>query len=142
MQLVHLIGALSGTDAPQRLARLNALRKRLIQESAVSRIPSTPPPPRIGEIPKAILKVLETAHEPLHTTEIHRGVERLLGRPINYRSVKSCLSDGVRKRKPRFQRAAYGCYCLADQKMPNSHVPDLTLMTRGGGPPSRQSKGL
>jgi hypothetical protein len=56
--------------------------------------------------------VLERANEPLHTTEIHRAVERHLDRDINYRSVKTALSDGTRQPKPRFVRVAYGEYRL------------------------------
>ena len=111
--VVHLVGALSGTDTPERLTRLNALRKRLIQESADLPIPSTPPPARVGDIPKAIIKALEARAEPMHVSEIHSAIEGLLDRPVNPRSVKSCLSEGARRRQPTFRRTAYGCYRLS-----------------------------
>jgi hypothetical protein len=40
-------------------------------------------------------------------------VKRQLGREVNYRSVKSCLSGGARMAKPRFDRTAYGEYRLS-----------------------------
>jgi hypothetical protein len=49
----------------------------------------------------------------MHVSDIHRAVERLLGHPVNYRSIKACLSDGARKQGPRFVRLAYGEYRLA-----------------------------
>jgi hypothetical protein len=70
----------------------------------------TSTPRRIGDIPKAITRILTDAGEPLHVTEIHRAVERLLDRPVNYSSVKSCLSGGVIKPNPKFRRIAYGRY--------------------------------
>jgi len=48
----------------------------------------------------------------MHVSEIHRAVERLLGCSVNYRSIKACLSEGARKKKPRFERTAYGEYRL------------------------------
>jgi hypothetical protein len=109
---IHLIGALSGADTAGRLARLNALRKRLLQESVNSPRPSALPPPRIGDIPKAIVKVLDEAKEPMHVSAIHRAVETHLGRPINPCSVKGRLSEGALRKKPRFERTSYGCYRL------------------------------
>jgi hypothetical protein len=49
----------------------------------------------------------------MHVSEIHRSVERVLGRSVNYRSIKACLSEGARKKNPRFERTAYGEYQLA-----------------------------
>ena len=107
------MGALSGEGTASRLARLNALRKRLLQASADSPISSTPPPPRIGDIARAVRNVLAKAREPMHTNAIHRAVERELGKAVNYRTVKACLSEEARKPKPLFERIARGEYRLA-----------------------------
>lgn len=96
-----------------KLTGLNKLRKRLLQESTASPPKSSPPPLRVGEIPKAITKVLAGAKEPMHVAAIHRAVEHQFGQAVNYRSVKSCLSDGARQAKPRFIRIAYGEYQFA-----------------------------
>jgi hypothetical protein len=109
----RLIGALSKNGIADQLSRLNTLRKKLLQASADSPKPSTPPPPRIGEVSKAIVRVLADGREPLHVAEIHRTIERLLNRPVNYRSVKSCLSEGASRHQPRFERVSYGQYQLA-----------------------------
>jgi hypothetical protein len=109
---IHLLGALSKKEIAADLARLSRLRKRLLQECADSPRSSTPISPRIGEIPKAIIEVLAETAEPMHVSEIHRATERLLDRPVNYRSVKSCLSADTQKERPRFKRTAHGCYRL------------------------------
>ncbi|MGA7966743.1 MAG: hypothetical protein WCB49_12830 [Gammaproteobacteria bacterium] len=62
----------------------------------------------------AVVQVLIEASEPLHVAEIHRAVERQLGREVNYRSVKGCLSEGAARRPPRFERINYGEYRLAE----------------------------
>jgi hypothetical protein len=64
-------------------------------------------------VPKAISEVLSQAGEPMHTTAIHKAVERLLGRSVNYRTIKACLSSDTQKLNSRFQRVAYGEYKLA-----------------------------
>ncbi|HET7060191.1 MAG TPA: hypothetical protein VFH99_02650 [Candidatus Saccharimonadales bacterium] len=112
--LVPLTGALSKNGTANQLARLNALRKKLLREAAKApKLPTPPPPRRIGEISGAINEVLTNACEPLHAAEIHHAVERLLGRSVNYRSVKGCLSEGAAHRPPRFERISYGRYRLA-----------------------------
>lgn len=100
------------------LARLNKLRKKLLREAAKAPCQPTPPPRRIGEISETVSQALSDADGPLHVAGIHRTVERLLGRPVNYRSVKSCLSEGAKRCPPRFERTAYGCYSLSDSARP------------------------
>jgi len=46
----------------------------------------------------------------MHVSDIRTAVEGLLGRPVNYRSVKGRLSEGVLLRRPRFKRVARGYY--------------------------------
>jgi hypothetical protein len=109
---VPLVGALSKDGIAARLSRLNALREKLLREAVRHPRQSASPPRRIGEIAKTIVKVLAEATEPMHVAEIHHAVERSLDRSVNPRSVKSCLSDGALRSKPRFERTAYGCYRL------------------------------
>lgn len=109
---IPLTGALSKNGTADQLARLNALRKKLLREAATVPAQPTPVPRRIGEISNAISEVLADAAGPLHVAEIHGAVERLLGSSVNYRSVKACLSDGATRLRPRFQRVSYGRYKL------------------------------
>ncbi|HEX7245089.1 MAG TPA: recombinase family protein [Solirubrobacterales bacterium] len=109
---IRLIGALSKSETSDRLARLNRLRRKLLQDAASSPRQSTPPPPRTGELPRVIAEVLAGAAEPMHVSDIQDAVERLLGRPVNYRSVKGRLSEGTMLRRPRFERVARGYYRL------------------------------
>jgi len=95
-----------------QLARLNLLRKRLLQASAGSPVPSSPTAPRIGEIRKAISTVLAETEQPMHVVRVHAAVERLLGREVNPRSVKSGLADGACGPNPRFKRLSRGYYSL------------------------------
>jgi len=46
----------------------------------------------------------------MHTTAVHQAVEREFGLDVNYRSIKACLSEGVRMKPARFERVSYGCY--------------------------------
>lgn len=95
------------------LARLDKLRRKLLREAASSPRQSTPPSHRTGELPRAITKDLADTAEPMHVSDIRVAVERLLDRPVNYRSVKNRLSEGTLLRKPRFERVARGYYRLA-----------------------------
>jgi hypothetical protein len=110
---IHLLGAFSNSETGAELKRLSQLRSRILANA-----PSDPPkksasPPRIGDVPKAIREVLSQAGEPKHTTDIHRAVERQLGRPVSYRTVKACLSSETLKDLPRFERISRGEYRLA-----------------------------
>lgn len=108
-----LLGALSNKETIEALARLNQLRKRLLRECADSPPSSSPRPPRFGDIPRAITRVLADATEPMQVADIHRAIEHKLGRPINLRSVKSCLFKEAKRPKPRFLRTTDGYYRLA-----------------------------
>jgi len=106
------MGALSNNETRTKLAHLNKLRKKLLREAAPSPRQSTPPPHRTGELPRAIAKFLADAAQPMHVSDIRDAVERLLGRPVNYRSIKGRLSEGTLLRHPRFERTARGYYRL------------------------------
>ncbi len=68
-----------------------------------------------GEMQRAVVKVLEAANGPMRGADIHRAVERLLGRPVSKNSVSWCLLAGVRAKEPRFERVSYGTYRLRSQ---------------------------
>jgi hypothetical protein len=110
--VVHLLGAFSNSEIGERLEKLSQLRRRLLQDSGSPQTLTTVPP-RTGETSEAILKVLSIASNPMRTTEIHRAVERQLGRTVKYRSVKAWLSKETLKTRPRVERIAYGEYRLA-----------------------------
>jgi hypothetical protein len=109
---IHLAGALSKSGMPGKLERLATLKAALARKAPCGAPQSPPPPPRIGAIARTILAVLSEVATPMHVADIHRAVERQLGRPVNPRSVKSHLSHETFKAKPRLQRTAYGYYAL------------------------------
>jgi hypothetical protein len=109
---VHLLGAFSNPEVAERVEALTQLRKRILAKRPASPLASSTPPRRIGDVPKAISKALEQAETPLHTTAIHRAVEQSLGRPVNYRTIKACLSADAQTKNPRFERTARGKYQL------------------------------
>jgi hypothetical protein len=65
-----------------------------------------------GVVQRAVVKVLAAEGGPMRGAEIHRAVERLLGRPVSKDSVSWCLRTGARGKEPRFQRVSYGTYRL------------------------------
>ena len=111
-QEIRLIGALSNPEIAARLVGLGKLRWKLLADAA--EVPRQPAgrPRRIGEISRAITDTLTEAAEPMHVSEIHHSVERLLGHPVSPRSIKGRLSEGTLLRKPRFERTGYGYYRL------------------------------
>jgi hypothetical protein len=50
----------------------------------------------------------------MHISDIQAAVERLLGRPIDYRALKGRLSEGTLLRQHRFERVARGYYRSGD----------------------------
>jgi hypothetical protein len=109
---VHLLGAFSNRDTAEQLDSLGQLRRRILASTSFSPSRESAPPQRIGAVPKAIAEVLSQAGERMHTSAIHRAVEHRLGRSVNYRTVKACLSNEAKAKRPRFERAAYGQYRL------------------------------
>ena len=110
---IRLLGAFSNPETGTRLKQLNKFHRRLLRECADSPPPpSSSPPPRIGAVAKAVVRSLSRSDEPMHTIAILRAVERDLGQPVSYRTVKAFLSEGARKSTPRFERVAHGEYRL------------------------------
>jgi hypothetical protein len=66
----------------------------------------------IGVVQRAVIKVVVEADRPMDVGESHTRVERVLGYPVSRDSVNSCLSTGVRRAPPNFQRVGPGRYRL------------------------------
>jgi len=65
----------------------------------------------------AVTSVLEIVGRPMQVCEVDAAVERLLGRPVSYSSVKEGLSSHSRGGDQRFRRIRRGWY---------EFPPDLT----------------
>lgn len=109
---IHLLGAFSNPEAAARLEMLAQLLRRILARTPVDPPRRSVAPRRMGDVSKAIVRVLSDAREPMHTSSIHRAVERHLTRPVSYRTVKACLSADTQAKSPRFERVARGEYCL------------------------------
>ncbi|MBS1862361.1 MAG: hypothetical protein JSS68_11700 [Actinobacteria bacterium] len=111
--MMLLLGALCDPDVMKQLGRLHQIQQRLLKACADSPPSSTPRPPRYGDIPQAVCKVLAEADAPLSIAAVHAAVEQSLEGPVNYSSVKATLTKGARMDKPRFKRVEPGYYRLA-----------------------------
>lgn len=101
--MVELIGHYSNRDG---LSQSPSRRK-------TQQLAPSPVQRRKGAILAAITSALELAGEPMPVHQIHSAVERLLGEPVAYRSIKGTLSDHARGRSQRFVRPRYGWYALS-----------------------------
>jgi hypothetical protein len=97
----------------EHLARLNALRKKLLSQAAVSPRPAKEISPRSGVVQDAVIQVLTTASEPMHVRDIRASVAGILSMHVSKSTVNSFLSVGARGPNPRFQRVAPGVYRLS-----------------------------
>jgi hypothetical protein len=46
--------------------------------------------------------------------DVHRACEDELGHPVSWSTVKTCLSDHSRGKRPRFARVGHGLYAPLD----------------------------
>lgn len=111
-QPVHLLEHLTNPTGPLK-AVFEALGDEPIESSGCSEPQTATGRLGNGVVQRAVIKVLAAADEPMRGADIHRAVERLLGRPVSKNSVNWCLLAGVRAKEPRFERVSYGCYRLA-----------------------------
>lgn len=65
-----------------------------------------------GEVQRAAVKVLAAADGPMRAADIHRAVERLLGRAVSKESVSCCLRKRRGPKPPQFERVSTGVYRL------------------------------
>jgi hypothetical protein len=110
---IPLLGAFSNSETGDLVEKLNQLRKRILASAPSKQPIQSRTSRRIGEVQKAISSVLGRAGEPMHTTAIHRAVEKHLDRAVSYRTIKASLSRETQAKHPRYVRIAYGEYALA-----------------------------
>ncbi len=66
--------------------------------------------PRQGRIIDAISQVLVDERGPMRARDVHAQVEKLLGEPVRWSSVKATLAGNLKGPAPRFVRVARGRY--------------------------------
>jgi hypothetical protein len=111
-KMVGLIGAYLNPEIQERLCRLAdkldrvaaSRSARQISRRLDRRLPG-------GVVPRAIMRVLTEAVEPLHVQAIHEAVEQLLGHSIARSTIKNCLARQARS-DGRLVRLARGRYRL------------------------------
>lgn len=111
---MRLVGQLSNPSGPLETvfeAAGGTLRRPVGLQRPVSVEPASQ---RLGNgvVQRAIVKVLGAAGGPMHCADVHRAVERLLGRPVSNNSVSWSLAAGTRSERPRFERTSRGHYRL------------------------------
>jgi hypothetical protein len=109
---MRLVGQLSN-PSPSLQFILDLPRSR-VKRRALQLLSLQSLPKRLGNrvVQQAVIQVLTTANGPMRTSEVHAGVERLLGRPVSKESVSWSLRTGSRGRKPHFECTAYATYRL------------------------------
>jgi len=118
---VELNGALSNPFENDKdpLFKLFLLKKKLLDERSLRpRRRNTEPkyqqPRTIIPLTKTVTYILQLAdYEPMRLKDIHQACEELLGVEVNYRSLKSCMSENTSGSRRRFVRTAVGRYRLA-----------------------------
>lgn len=108
--LVALFGAFFKIE--DSLGRLDALRKKLLQQAADSPRPTEKIRPRSGAVQAAVVDALSASPQAMSVKDVHRAVEYLLSMRVSKDSVNSCLSLGARGLRPRFERVERGRYRL------------------------------
>jgi hypothetical protein len=74
--------------------------------------------PRQGRIIDAISQVLSQEGDPMQARDVHANVERLLGEPVRWSSVKATLAGNIEGPRPRFLRVARGRYRVPPPQSP------------------------
>jgi hypothetical protein len=82
-------------------------------ERTVRSMPVAQAAHRWGRILGAVTEVLKAAGESMQAQEIHAAVEKLLGEPASWSSVRNCLASDINGKSPRFERVGHGRYRMA-----------------------------
>jgi hypothetical protein len=82
-------------------------------ERTIRSIPVAQAAHRWGRILEAVTEVLKAAGASMQAQEIHAAVEKLLGEPASWSSVRNCLASDVHGKSPRFERVGHGRYRMA-----------------------------
>ena len=108
-----LLEAYSNSEIQGRLQRLSEKLDRLAASGAAPR-PTARVDRRLrgGLVPKAIMRVLAEAGEPMRACDIHAEVEQLLGCSVSVSSVKNWLAKQVQGGQPQVVRLGWGRYRL------------------------------
>jgi len=115
---MELVRALSNHATRNKLTRLSACQKRLLQGARYDARPTSRPPARAGDMARAVVTVLAKSGDSMKVSEVQQAVEGLLQRQVNRGSLKACLSEGARATTPKFQRTERGYYRLANPSRP------------------------
>lgn len=107
---MELNGALSNRESPARLKNVAAYHSRLVARATVTPASARPVPPGPSPVLETVIGVLEAAGKPMQAREIHAAAQELLGKPLLWRSVRSCLATNVGTRASRFERVGPGRY--------------------------------
>ena len=113
-QRMELNGALSNPRVVLELLALFELKLKVLSRKRAPKkfSPRVLPRTRVPLL-ATITQVLELANtQPMRVKEIHVASQRLLGKPISYRSLKASLSGGSRGKNATFDRRGYGSYTL------------------------------
>jgi hypothetical protein len=96
----------------RRAKAVRGLRRERTDGPSRALIPAAKPANRWGWVLAAVTEVLGAAREPMRARMIHTTVEELVGEPVSWSSVKSCLASDVGGKSPRFERVGRGRYRL------------------------------
>jgi hypothetical protein len=113
----HLVDLHRVLAAPESISGLRHLVKRLAALKASGAKPRAitsqrQRPHRPGWVVNAVVRVLTDEDGPMRRQQVHAAVEQLLGQAVSKDSVDWCLSSGVRRKTPQFERISPGCYRL------------------------------
>ena len=105
---MEAMGALSNPRAPEaplRMARATRNRLRLASRRGDQRS-------RPGDLPllRAVEAILADSDHPMHIASLHAALEQRLQATVSRASLKDCLSDHARGKRPTFLRQKRGWY--------------------------------
>jgi hypothetical protein len=108
---MDLNGALSNPQVPLEgcADRLMAIRNR---RSLSNGLAPAVVPPRPGRVARAVRTILQHAGAAMQVRAIHRACEELLEEPVNFSTVKDCLSEHSQGSHPWFVRVVLGVYAI------------------------------
>jgi hypothetical protein len=109
----------------RREKAVRGLRGERTADPSRALTPVAKPAYRWGWVLAAVTEVLKAAGEPMRARMIHAAVEKLVGEPVSWSSVKNCLASRVGGRSPRFERVGRGRYRLARFTYPAAVVRSM-----------------
>jgi hypothetical protein len=111
---MELVEALSNSEIQDQMKRLSEKLEQVAASNAKPRSSARSNRRlRGGLVPKAIMRVLGEAVEPMRMKDIHAEVERELGQPVSRSAVKNWLASHVEGDNALFVRLGRGRYLRA-----------------------------